>query len=316
MVMGYVVMRIGMVVHWLRAAKQDPARRATCLTYAALIAVVQIAWVALALARLPMGPGFAIAVPLIFVEMAVPVLAERPGRITPWHPHHIAERYGLFAIIALGEGVVGTVAALSAVIEVQGWSLNAALVCNAGIGLTLGMWWVYYTVPSGPILHRHRERSFVWGYGQVLVLAAIVATGAGLHVAAYYIEGEAHIGALGTVLAVAIPVSVYLGLIYALYTYLVWRYDPFHLWLLLGTAAVIVLSIVAALAGLDMAACLIILMFAPVVTVVGYETLGHRHQAAALAADHGRAGCGLAAAPPHQALDFLKYGEASAKSSG
>ena len=35
---------------------------------------------------------------------------------TPWHAHHIAERYGLLAIIALGEGVVGTVASLAAVV--------------------------------------------------------------------------------------------------------------------------------------------------------------------------------------------------------
>jgi hypothetical protein len=34
---------------------------------------------------------------------------------------------------------------------------------------------------------------------------------------------------------------------------------------------------------MSMAQCLVVLMFAPVVTVVGYETVGHRHQADALA---------------------------------
>jgi hypothetical protein len=140
-------------------------------------------------------------------------------------------------------------------------------------------------MPSAPILHAHRERSFVWGYGQVVVFAAIVATGAGLHVAAYFIEGQTQIGPIATVLTVAIPVSIYLALIYALYSYLVHAFDPFHFWLLLGTAAVIALSIAMAVAGIDMAVCLVILMLAPVVTVVGYETLGHRHQAAALAAN-------------------------------
>src|SRR5262245_35869675 len=33
-VLGYVIMRLAMVSLWLRAAKQDPARRKTCLTYA------------------------------------------------------------------------------------------------------------------------------------------------------------------------------------------------------------------------------------------------------------------------------------------
>jgi hypothetical protein len=56
-----------------------------------------------------------------------------------------------------------------------------------------------------------------------------------------------------------------------------------HVWLLSGTAAVVVLAIIAALAGLNMAVCLVILMLAPAVTVVGYEMRGHRHQAEALA---------------------------------
>jgi low temperature requirement protein LtrA len=57
--------------------------------------------------------------------------------------------------------------------------MDAALVCIAGIGLTFGMWWVYYIVPAGDMLHAHRERSFVWGYGHMVIFGAIVATGAG-----------------------------------------------------------------------------------------------------------------------------------------
>ena len=86
-------------------------------------------------------------------------------------------------------------------------------------------------------------------------------------------------------LTVAIPVGVFLGSIYALYTYLVGRFDPFHAWLLVGTAGVVALAVIAASAGIDMAICLIILMLAPAVTIVGYEMLGHRHEAEALAND-------------------------------
>lgn len=284
-VLGYVVMRAGMIVHWLRAAKADPDRRAASLTYVAWNVIVQIGWILLALGDLSRVATFALAAPLVFFELAGPWFAERKYGGTPWHPHHIAERYSLFAIIALGEGVVGTVAAVSAVIEKQGWSLDAGLVCFAGIGLTFGMWWTYFILPAAPILHAHRERSFIWGYGLVLVFAAIVATGAGLHVAAYYIEGEAHIGPLATVLTVAVPVSIYLALIYALYSYMVQAFDPLHFWLLLGTVAVVTLSVAAAIAGVGMTTCLVILTFAPAVTVVGYETLGHRHQLDALSAN-------------------------------
>src|SRR4029453_19474815 len=103
------------------------------------------------------------------------------------HAPHVAGRCSLFAIIALGEGVVGPAATLSAVIEEQGWTADAALICIAGSGLTFGMWWVYYLLPSAQILHAHRNRAFVWAYGQIMIVASIVATGAGLHVAAYFI---------------------------------------------------------------------------------------------------------------------------------
>jgi len=197
--------------------------------------------------------------------------AERQAGGTPWHAHHIAERHSLFAIIALGEGVVGTVAALSAVVDRQGWTLDAVLVGIAGMGLTFGMWWVYYLVPSGEILQRHRDRAPVWGYVQMLIVTSIVATGAGLRVAADFIEGRATITAVAAVLAVAVPVGVFLGLMYALSYYLVRRSYVFQTWSLIATAGVVAVTLVAALSGVDVAKCLVILMLAPTVTVVGSE---------------------------------------------
>jgi low temperature requirement protein LtrA len=288
MVLGYVIMRVAMVYQWLRAARQDPARRRACLTYAIAISIAQLGWAVLIFVDFSLSVTFILICALALTELAGPILAEHKDGGTPWHAHHIAERYSLFAIIALGEGVVGTVATLSAVIEDQGWTTDAALVCIAGTGLTFGMWWVYYLLPSAQILEAHRNRSFVWGYGQIMIVASIVATGAGLHVAAYFIANKTQIGPLATVLSVTIPVSVFLGSIYALYSYLLDRFDPFHAWLLIGTAAVAALAVIAALAGTDMAVCLVILMLAPAVTVVGYEMLGHRHQAEALAQEERR----------------------------
>jgi low temperature requirement protein LtrA len=44
MVLGYVIMRLALVFQWLRAAKDDPARRRVCLTYAATISIAQVEW--------------------------------------------------------------------------------------------------------------------------------------------------------------------------------------------------------------------------------------------------------------------------------
>jgi low temperature requirement A protein (LtrA) len=133
------------------------------------------------------------------------------------------------------------------------------------------MWWVYFLVPSGEILQRHRNRAPVWGYVQMLVVTSIVATGAGLRVAANFIEGRATITAIAAVLAVVVPVGVFLLLMYVLSYYLVRRFYVFQAWLLIGTAGAIAATLVAGLSGVDVAKCLVILMLAPAVTVVGSE---------------------------------------------
>ena len=125
MVAGYVVMRTAMVAQWLRAARQDPPRRATCLIYATTVIVAQIGWVVLIFAHVSIGATFVWAAALLAIELLGPPAAESRTSGTPWHAGHIAERYSLLTIIALGEGVIGTVASLSAVISDQGWSANA-----------------------------------------------------------------------------------------------------------------------------------------------------------------------------------------------
>lgn len=278
MVLGYVIMRVAMISQWLRAARQDLARRRACLTYAAAIAIAQLGWIAIILFHFSMSVTLVLVAIGFLVEFAGPVLAERKDGGTPWHAEHIAERYSLFAIIALGEGLVGTVATLSAEMEHQGWRLETALACVAGVGLTFSMWWVYSILPSATVLHAHRSRAFVWSYGQILIITSIVATGAGLHLAAGHIENETHIGTLPTLLATAIPVTIFISMIYALHYFLVRRFDQLHVWLLLTTILVVATAVLAAIFGANIVVCLSVLIFAPIITIIGYEALGHRHQ--------------------------------------
>lgn len=91
---------------WLRPWRSRSSRAA--ITYIWTIAVAQVLWVALAIAALPIGPTLALFAVFIGVEMIGPFMAERRKGGTPWHAHHIAERYGLLVIITLGEGIIGT----------------------------------------------------------------------------------------------------------------------------------------------------------------------------------------------------------------
>ena len=279
LVIGYVVMRVALVAQWLRVAKQDPERRATALAYAKYVSIAQAGWLVVAFTSLEFWPTVLCALVLFVIEMAGPVLAERKTSGTPWHPHHIAERFGLLAIITLGEGIFGTVASVSAIVEEQSWSMEAVLIIVAGIGLTFGLWWNYFIIPSGDALAKFRDKSFIWGYGHMFIFGAIAATGAGLHVAAYVIEGESTLGHVGAVLAVAIPVLVFCVGLFALYSFLMGTVDPFHFGLMAGCVAVVLLAVAVTAAGASIGIGLIIVMLAPAVIVVGYETIGHRHEA-------------------------------------
>jgi low temperature requirement protein LtrA len=278
-VIGYVVMRVALVLQWLRAAKQDPERRATALSYATFVSIAQIGWLVVAFTHLDLAPTLAIAAVLFGVELAGPILAERKTEGTPWHPHHIAERFGLLAIITLGEGIFGTVATVSAYVEEHEWTMDAVLILVAGIGLTFGLWWNYFLIPSGPVLAKFRAKSWVWGYGHIVIFGSIAATGAGLHVAAYVIEGHSELGNVGAVLAVAIPVFLFGAALFALYAFLVGEFDPFHIGLMVGLTAVLVVAVALAAAGASIGLCLLVVTLAPAVVVVGYETIGHRHEA-------------------------------------
>lgn len=282
MVLGYVVMRIAMLTQWLRVAAQSPRYRQAAITYAAALALAQVGWVAMIFLPLGLVGALVLAAVLIGVEMAGPALAEHKLE-TPWHPHHIAERYGALVIVALGETVVGTVASLGAVIQRMGWTLDVGLVAIAGMLMTFGMWWIYFSMPFGTVLHARRRSSFVWGYTHFVAFAAIAASGAGLNVAAAYIEGHSALTALATLLTVAIPELVFVAWIFTIYMLMIGRHQALHTWLVIITLAVFAGGVVMAVAGLSMVWCLLVVSLAPAVTVVGFELIGHRHLADSLA---------------------------------
>ena len=284
-VAGYLVMRVANLALWLRAARHDVTRRRVCLTYATAVGVAQLGWLVVLFVNPPLSMLWLPYVVLVGIELSGPVLAERRDGGTPWHPHHIAERYSLLVIITLGEVILGTITAISAVVQTQGWSTEAVLVAVAGTALAFGLWWVYFMLPSAEVLARHRERSFPWGYLHILIFGALAATGAGLHVAAYVIEHEAHIGPVAAVLTTAVPVGVFTAALFVVYSLLLARFDPFHTLLFTGAIAVLVIAVLVCGAGASMGVSLLVVAAAPLVVIIGYETKGHRHQAAALAMD-------------------------------
>ena len=204
---GYAVMRIGLVTQWLRTARDHLERRRTALRCATGVTIVQIGWIARL--WLPEELGMASFLALVACEFAVPFWAERAG-MTPWHPHHIAERFGLLTLIVLGESVLSATLAVQASYADGGVSWQLLTIAFGGLALLFAMWWMYFQVPFGDALHHHRQRAFLWGYVHYAVFASIAAIGAGV---AVLIDagsgGHAAYGDATLMLTVALPLAVF-----------------------------------------------------------------------------------------------------------
>lgn len=269
-VIGYIVMRIGMVSQWLRVAATAPEFRRTALTYVAATLIAQVGWVVLIFLPTGLWATLGMVGALVAVECSGPYLAETRVRATPWNADHIAERYATLMVITLGEGVVGTVAVLQAEIAREGWSSETVALGLAAMGVTFMMWWLYFLLPNGEVLGGCRAKAFGFGYGSMPLYMACAAVGAGLHVVALWIEREVRIGPMAVLLTLAVPLGIFcLGLL-CMHAYLA-GFRPVGWAMALGAVVPLGVGIAMAAAGLPLLACVVVVCAAPLVPVVVAE---------------------------------------------
>jgi low temperature requirement protein LtrA len=245
---GYLIMRVGLVALWIRAGVQHPEGRATALRYAAGITVVQAMWIG----RLAFGeaaPWWLFLVCAV-ADLSVPLWAERTGT-TAWHPHHIAERYGLFTIIVLGESVLAATTGVQASLAGGGLSPDLVVIAVSGLAVLFALWWLYFSEPAGDGLEGHRDLSYIWGYGHFAIFAALGALGAGLEVAVATAGHHAEVDPVVVGYAVAVPVAVFLVVLWAAHAPLVERVVIRPLGIALAAAAVLLLPLATDAVGVS-----------------------------------------------------------------
>ncbi|MFI6639364.1 low temperature requirement protein A [Streptomyces sp. NPDC050504] len=214
-VIGYAVMRLALAGQWLRAAlSTGGADRRVALRYAAGVAVCQVGWVAMLL--VPDSARNWAFVALFLCELSVPALAERDHQ-TPWHPHHIAERYGLFTIIVLGETIAAATVAVQEALNEHDELWRLVPIAGGGLLIVFAAYWIYFAVPIHDHLRSNRQ-AFLWGYGHVLVFGSAAAIGAGIEIAVEQTDGKAHISTTAASAAVTIPAALFLLAVWALHS--------------------------------------------------------------------------------------------------
>lgn len=213
--LGYAIMRFAMIAQWLRVARStEGTERTTALRYAGGVLLCQIGWLGLLFAPEASRPWVFLVVAV--AELCVPLYAEKDFT-TSWHPHHIAERYGLFTIIVLGETIAAATVAVKSAVDEHDALGELLPIAAGGLLIVFSAWWIYFVVP----IHGHLRSSgqaFLWGYGHYLIFASAAAIGAGLEVAVEQTVGTAHISALSASAAVTLPTALYFLTVWGLHS--------------------------------------------------------------------------------------------------
>ncbi|MFF1573703.1 low temperature requirement protein A [Leifsonia sp. NPDC058292] len=290
MVIGYVIMRVPLIVLWLRAASEDPDHRRNAISYVLIISAAQLGWLLTAVIPLAAGVTVVCLVVLALAEMVAPVIATERYGFSPWNPGHVAERFALLTLITIGEVIAGTTSAVGTLTQESGWSVEAVLIASSGLVIAAAVWWTYFLVPSRLVLEEKPERTFGWRYAHLALFGSIAAIGAGLHLTTIAME-KGGVSLLGIALALTVPLATTIAIIFLVWSVLMRSFDLSHLPLLLVTFAPLVAAVVVGAAShpgepLDLetpgsltalSAVTGLVALGAVIEVVGHELLGYRH---------------------------------------
>jgi low temperature requirement protein LtrA len=170
------------------------------------------------------------------LELSTPALLQARLRHMHVDAGHLAERFGLFVLIALGESVVAIgVSARTA----AGVTVPTGFAVAAAFALSAGLWWVYFQFAADAVRHSlataavqlHIMRS-VLSYGHLVFIASIVLVSVGMHDAVGHPDEHLAWGVAGLLFG---GTALYLA------TFGFTRWVMFHLvsWTRLGASALV-----------------------------------------------------------------------------
>ncbi|MBV7435247.1 low temperature requirement protein A [Cardiobacteriaceae bacterium TAE3-ERU3] len=250
-VAGYTIIRLALMSQWLRIYRDEPARKTVAKRYLIGTAIVQSLWIL----RLFFTPGLKVLT--LFLLIAAELLMTRwihEGKTNHWNPHHIAERYGLLAIIVLGEGVLGAINTINVLYShhIYDHWLDIFFVSAGVMGLIFALWWLYFDTPFAKMLEKRTEHKYVFlfNYGHFFIFAALTSVGTGLELVADSLNDPAQLSPSYTMLCLNAAIAVYLVALTYLQILMQYRL-PHALLILASSLGLLVLSHIAVYNGLS-----------------------------------------------------------------
>jgi low temperature requirement protein LtrA len=137
-VLGYAAVRLLIALFYLRARRAAPDQGRLARFYAAGFGTVGGLWLIAAI--VPPLARLVICAAVMVLDVAMPQLADRRGRLLPVDRSHLADRCAAFVIIVIGESIVDTLALSS---EDKFRAAIAGILVAAGV-MSAAFWWGFF----------------------------------------------------------------------------------------------------------------------------------------------------------------------------
>lgn len=180
---AYALVRLILVVMWVRARTSHPASAVLARSYMIGIGIGAAIW--LGSIALPDDTRWIAWLVAIAFEIAFFAKPSVIGESLKWEPddHHLVERFGIFTIIVLGEAFVKILD------DAQGTALGVDQIVF-GIVLVTGLfalWWLHFSDSAGELYDLSSQaKPMAWLYGHLFLAVSLVMFG----VAAKKLFGE------------------------------------------------------------------------------------------------------------------------------
>jgi len=176
-VLSYAIARLITLLMWIYATYHNHIFRKSGIKYIFGFSISIILCITAVIFSGTMGLViFGLA---MLIDLVTPLFAVKSNKSLPkFSTSKLPERFGLFIIIVLGEGVVGTINGISTMEHINS---NLIWFGTLGIAITFSLWWIYFDFIGRRIAdHSNSLKQFGWAYMHMPLVICFVAVGASI----------------------------------------------------------------------------------------------------------------------------------------
>jgi low temperature requirement protein LtrA len=184
--LAYVGIRLVLVALYWRAGRSVPEARGFANRYASGFFIAAMVWLLAAFVPAEFRPWFWLAGMAADFSVPLSKRSRELNRALPIDVPHLAERYGIFTIIVLGESFVKVISGVGGTLL----DTTTILVGTLVLTVTACLWWLYFDDVAGALVKPSGRAAYAWIYSHLPIAIGLTAFGVGAKKALQAYPGE------------------------------------------------------------------------------------------------------------------------------